>query len=267
MLEAVPVWLLSLGVAVGVAAFVQLGAVLAQRIAQGQAAEGQTSEGIGAVVGALLGLLAFMLAFAFGMAADRRSARMGLLLDEVNSIGTTFLRTGVIPEPHRSKSRQLLRQYVDLRIDAAEHPDRLSANLQKSADIQRQLWTHAESLADADLKNADIVSLYLDSLNETIDLQTSRVTVGGLRIPSVVWITFAGLIALTSFAVGYNFGKLSSQPCRLMTAMLSASLALVMLLIFDLDRGNQGWLRVNQLPMYQLRDQIAAPSVESQAPG
>jgi hypothetical protein len=67
MLEAVPVWILSIGVAIGIAAFVQLGTLIAQRIARSQTAEGQTGEGIGAVVGALLGLLAFMLAFAFGM--------------------------------------------------------------------------------------------------------------------------------------------------------------------------------------------------------
>jgi hypothetical protein len=258
MLESVPVWLLSVGVAVGVAVFVQLGTFIARRIARGQGVD-QASEGIGAVVGALLGLLAFMLAFAFGMATDRRSMRVGLLLDEVNSIGTTFLRTSVLPEPHRSASRDLLREYVEMRINAAEHPENLSANLRKSADIQRQLWNHAETLADADLKNPDIAALYIDSLNQTIDLQTSRVTVGRLRIPSVVWVTFGLLIALTSLAVGYNFGQLSSQPTRLMTAMLAVSLAVVLFLIFDLDHGNQGWLKVNQQPMYDLRDQIAAP--------
>jgi hypothetical protein len=267
MFEQIPVWMLSGIVALSVAAFVQLGVLLERHIARSQPAQDQSGEGIGSVVGALLGLLAFMLAFAFGMAAERRGERIQLLLDEVNSIGTTYLRTGTIPEPHRSASREILREYVDLRLDAAEHPDRLLAGLQKSTELQRALWVHAEALADADLKNPDIAALYIDSLNETIDLQTSRFTVGSRRIPSVVWVTFALLIVLTSLAVGYNFGKLSSQPRRLMTAMLAVSLAIVMFLIFDLDRGNQGFLKVNQQPLYDLRDQIAAPTTESARPG
>jgi hypothetical protein len=259
MLEQVSVWLLSAGVVVVVAVCVQLGILTARHVAQGLRDEDKGGEGMGAVVGAMLGLLAFMLAFAFGMAADRRNARKDLLLDEVNSIGTTYLRAGMIPEPHRSDSRSLLRRYVDLRLDLAEHPDHLQTVLQESSDIHRQLWIHAEALADADLKNPDIAALYVDSLNETIDLQTSRVTVARYRIPPVVWLTFALLMILSSLAVGYNAGQSSTRPHILMTGLLSASFGLVMFLIFDLDHGNQGWLKVDQQPMYELRDQLAAP--------
>jgi hypothetical protein len=110
MFEQIPVWMLSGIVALSVAAFVQLGVLLERHIARSQPAQDQSGEGIGSVVGALLGLLAFMLAFAFGMAAERRGERIQLLLDEVNSIGTTYLRTGTIPEPHRSASREILRE-------------------------------------------------------------------------------------------------------------------------------------------------------------
>jgi len=268
MLERIPVWILSAGVAVGVATCVQLGLLLARSIARRRAAEDQAGESVGSVVGALLGLLAFMLAFTFGMAAERRGVRIELLLNEVNSIGTTYLRAGMIPEPHRSASRAILREYVDLRLDAAEHAEHLLANLHKSTELQRSLWTHAEALADVNLKNPDIVSLYVDSLNETIDLQTSRVVIGRVRIPSVVWIAFGLLIVLTSLAVGYSFGKLASQPRRVMTAMLSIALAIVLFVIFDLDRGNQGFLKVNQQPMYELRSQLAEPTTgASTTPG
>ena len=54
---------------------------------------------IGSVVGATLGLLAFMLAFTFGISASRFDMRKQLLLDEVNAIGTEFLRTDFLVEP------------------------------------------------------------------------------------------------------------------------------------------------------------------------
>ena len=47
-----------------------------------------------------------------GMASDRFDARRGIVLDESNSIGTTYLRAGYLPEPASSQIRELLREYV-----------------------------------------------------------------------------------------------------------------------------------------------------------
>ena len=46
----------------------------------------------------MLGLLAFILAFTFGAATSRFDDKKQLLLDEVNAIGTTFLRTDFLSE-------------------------------------------------------------------------------------------------------------------------------------------------------------------------
>ena len=45
---------------------------------------------------------------------------MQLLLDEVNAIGTTYLRAGLLLEPHQSEIRTLLREYVDIRVSLAK---------------------------------------------------------------------------------------------------------------------------------------------------
>src|SRR5262245_9052869 len=73
---------------------------------------------VGALAAATLGLLAFILAFTFGLAAQRFDTRKQLVLDEANSIGTTYLRAGMLPE-RREEIRSLLRQYVDVRLEAA----------------------------------------------------------------------------------------------------------------------------------------------------
>jgi hypothetical protein len=62
----------------------------------------------GPIVTSMLGLVAFMLAFTFGVAAQTFQTRRQLFLDEINAIGTTYLRTGLIVEPQRSKIRKLL---------------------------------------------------------------------------------------------------------------------------------------------------------------
>src|SRR5512147_1466558 len=72
----------------------------------------QEKEGsVSAMVGATLGLLAFMLAFTFGLAASRFDARRLALVDESNAVATAYLRAGLVPEPHRTELRTLLREY------------------------------------------------------------------------------------------------------------------------------------------------------------
>ena len=70
----------------------------------------------GMLVGSILALLAFLLAVTMGMASDRFDTRRAVVLDEANAIKTTYLRAGYLPEPASSQTRELLREYVPLRI-------------------------------------------------------------------------------------------------------------------------------------------------------
>ena len=74
----------------------------------------------GIVVGSVLALMAFLLAITVGMASDRFDNRRGLVLAEANAIGTTYLRAGYLSEPASSESRELLTEYVPLRIARGE---------------------------------------------------------------------------------------------------------------------------------------------------
>ena len=78
------------------------------------------------MVAATLALLAFILAFTFGLAGSWFDVRRRLVIDEANAIGTTYLRAGMLPEPHRSDVRDLLREYVDVRLEAIK-PGKLGA--------------------------------------------------------------------------------------------------------------------------------------------
>src|SRR5262245_30926773 len=73
---------------------------------------------VGGIVAAELGLFAFLLAFTFGLAGARFEARRETLLDEANAIGTSYLRSKLLPEPQRTEVQKLLREYVDIRLAA-----------------------------------------------------------------------------------------------------------------------------------------------------
>jgi hypothetical protein len=218
---------------------------------------GNPGEGpIGSVVGAMLGLLAFILAFTFGMAASRFDARKQLLLDEVNAIGTAVLRADLLPDPHATESRRLLKAYVDIRVDQTRMAGDIAAAIAESEALQHELWSHAIQLAKADL-DSEIGALFVESLNSVIDLHTSRITVAlQYRIPQRIWTGLLSLAVLTMMAVGYQFG-LAGRHNILIALVLAMAFSAVVLLIADLDRGTQGALRVSQEPMLKLQEALS----------
>jgi hypothetical protein len=70
---------------------------------------------IATMVGAVLAMMAFVIAFTFGSVNTRFDARKAALLDDVTAIQTAYLRASLIPEPHRTTVRSLLRDYVQVR--------------------------------------------------------------------------------------------------------------------------------------------------------
>jgi len=215
---------------------------------------------VGAAVGATLGLLAFILAFTFGMSATRFDARRGLLLDDVNAIGTTYLRAGLLPESHTGEIRGLLRKYVDIRVDIARHPEKLKEHIAESEALQKQLWRHAEAISREDLKNPDISSHFIEALNRMIDIHTSRVTNLSYRIPVVVWAALYILTIFSMIGVGYQFG-LHGRGNLVVVIVMSVSFASVILMNVDLDNPAAGWLRVSPKPMLELQVSFAADVV------
>ena len=69
------------------------------------------------MVGAMLGLVTFILAFTFWIAAAHFEPRRQSILNEANAIRTAYLRADLLPEPHRAEIRNLLREYVDIRLE------------------------------------------------------------------------------------------------------------------------------------------------------
>ena len=164
----------------------------------------------GTIIGATLGLLAFLLAFTFGFSAELFQTRRQLLLNEVNAIGTTYLRAGLLLEPHQSQIRELLRQYVDIRANLAREGlsqpvEKLREVLSRSEMLQDQMWSHADAIAKAD-RSSEIDALFISSLNEMIDLHTSRVTVFRYRIPPPIWNALYFITILSMATVGYHAG-------------------------------------------------------------
>jgi hypothetical protein len=211
----------------------------------------------GMLVGSILALLAFLLAVTMGMASDRFDARRSLVLAEANAIGTTYLRAGYLPEPASSQARELLRQYVPLRLVVTDAND-IQADIDKSNAILAQLWTVTEGVAKNN--GSDVVALYVESVNETIDLHESRITAGiYARVPETVVLLLIGGGVLSLGMVGYSAG-LTRRRSLLSAAVLVIALGAVIMILVDLDRPREGFIQVSQQPLLDLQHQIGPPS-------
>ena len=210
---------------------------------------------VGSVVGAALGLLAFMLAFTFQIAAGRYEARKELLLDEVTNIRTTWLRAGVVPEPFRSETKKLLLEYVDLRVDLANDLSKLSSVMSRSQQILDKFWESVEILAERD-RSSEMYSLYTSSVNDLVDNYNQRITMTlEYRIPPAILGVLFIITFLSMLVLGYQFG-ISGKGSFRINLLLAVVFAMVMFLIFALDRPETGLAKLNQKPMLTLQQQL-----------
>ena len=74
----------------------------------GTRAKDRGGSNIFALEQSLLGLVALLVGFTFLMALTRFEARREAVVNEANAIGTTALRSRLLPEPHRTESLKLL---------------------------------------------------------------------------------------------------------------------------------------------------------------
>ena len=251
LLDFLPLWsILPLSVAVALLS-VELGYRLAS-YRQLHSQEEKESP-VSGMVGATLGLLAFMLAFTFGLAGSRHEDRRQVLLSEVNAIGTTYLRAAMLPEPMRTETQNLLREYVDVRLEAVQ-PGKLDQALKKSEELHKRLWTQAVAVTEKD--RSDITALFVSSLNEVIDLHAKRVMAGlRSRVPAVIWIVLFVLAILAMVIMGYHSGLAHSRRSIAVIALV-IGFSSVLYLIADLDRPGQGTLKVSQQSMIDLRQSM-----------
>lgn len=211
---------------------------------------------VGAMVQAMLALLAFMLAITFSIAATRFDTRRSLVLEEANSIGTTYLRAAMLPE-HGPEIRALLREYTDIRIAAGEGQLEFAEARRRSEELQTRMWSAATAVATAH-PNSIVAGLFVQTLNELIDLHSLRLAALRGRIPLAIWIVTGALSLLSFAAMGYSTGLARTRRSPAAIA-ITVSFALVMVLIVDLDRPYEGLLRTSQQALIDARQGMTEP--------
>ncbi len=211
------------------------------------------AESFGVMQGALLGVVGLILAFGLSLALSRYEDRRTAIVEEANAIGTTDLRAQTLNEPIRSESLRLLSEYTESAVRVSEYVPGSAAEdaaVDNENRLQRSLWSLAGgALADEPVASAP--RLYVETLNEMFDAQTTRTAALNNQVPTAVLLLeiLGGCIALAVLAaylalVGRGIG---------VVMIASVLVAFLLFVTADLDRPTRGFITI---PDTVLHDQL-----------
>jgi ABC-type multidrug transport system fused ATPase/permease subunit len=252
-LSSLELWLIVFAIVLGTTL---LGVVLGRRL---RAHAESLREPFGVLQAALLGLVALILAFGLTLAVGRYDARRASVVAQSNAIGTTYLRAQTLREPMRTQSLEELRRYTDVTIrlsDAVPGSADFRAAVAQGEVLQRSLWSMAGEALDGSPTDG-APRLYVETLNEMIDMQTTQVSALNNRVPTAVLVIE---VVGAAVALGLLALYLAVVSRGVISVVLAAAFVSVLLLItFDLDRPVRGLVQVPDTPLVNLRASMELP--------
>ena len=211
-----------------------------------------------AIQGSLLGLVSLLLGFSFSLAVNHYDHRSQAMVEEVNAIGTTYLRAHSISVNVREETLALLRKYVDIRVQASQITlvDEISREplLREASQIRTRLW----SLAMQSTKDDDRVTttgLYIQALGGLIDAYATRDEVLNRHIPEVIIILLLLTFVLAGGVLGYTSGAAGHRPTIPVFLFVTVIVVIVSITI-DLDRPRRGVIQVTQKNILELQAEV-----------
>ena len=192
------------------------------------------------VQAATLTILALIIGFTFSMAVTRYDQRKTLEEAEANAIGTQYLRVGLLPGDSGQHARELLRKYLDLRIDFYEGADGSATGEldRRTSNLQNELWA---SIAPAAAQPTPVMALVISGMNDVINSQGYTQAAWWNRIPIGAWAMMALMAISCNLLVGYGERRKGEFILFILPVVVSVGF----FLIADLDSPRGGVIRVH----------------------
>ena len=204
---------------------------------------------IGTLTGAALGLLALLLAFSFSIAVSRYDARRNMVLEEANAIGSAGNFALMLPEALHTPILGQLRDYAAVRLDlgATSDPAKMEQDIARSLALQAQLWREAVAAGAAEPQSLNAYR-FANVINEINNIHESRLTSLRAHVPAAVTLMLLGVAMVAMGFTGYNSGVAGARR-RLPDLIMSVSVAVLIMLVLDLDEPRWGLIHVSVQPL------------------
>ena len=229
----------------GMLVFLEVGRRIGNRRLASDAEGART--GTGAIEGAVFALLGLLIAFTFSGAASRFDTRRNLVVEEVNAIGTAYLRLGLLPTDAQPALRDLFRRYVDSRMEVYRklpNVEAAKAELVRSTQLQEEIWTQAMTAGRMEGAPPSATMLLLPALNQMIDITTTRTMATQLHPPTVIFAMLFGLALASALLAGYGMAGGKSHNWLHMIGF-AVVISLAVYVILDIEFPRLGLIRVN----------------------
>jgi hypothetical protein len=212
---------------------------------------------VGFITGGMLALLAFLLAISLSIADRRYEDRRAVVLAQANAIGTAWLRAGAQDTEAGRTLQRLLKDYAEVRIQAAGPIETPAPVLERTAALQSEIWTIAGTIART--APTAVSAQLLASLNEVFDLAVSERQAFRSRVPRHLLrlLLWASLLAIAG--LGSHLGMLGSRQF-VMSTLLILMWTSSMVLIVDINRSGQGFIEVSADPLIWTLEQMRSPA-------
>jgi hypothetical protein len=201
----------------------------------------------GTMDGAVFALFGLLIAFTFSGAAGRFDDRRALVVQEANAIGTAWLRVDLLPAEAQAEVRPLYRAYVESRLEAYRAvPDMsaVQAALDRGAALQARIWKASMAAARAD-GNPGVISLVGASLNDMIDITTTRTAAAMMHPPTVIFLLLFAMGLATSLVAGFSLGRGRARSW-IHTVVFAGAIAASVYTILDMEYPRLGLIQVRE---------------------
>lgn len=245
-LDLLPIWAFFIGMVLVSLAATEIGFRIGIRL-QDRSSNPGDARITGTVVGGMLGLVGFLMAFSIGITIGHHSERKSMVIKEANAVGVAWLRAGFLDEPDSLVLRKHLREYAEVRLEAANQVIDLPTALLRSEKIHEKIWIIIERNVRQG-NDTDIMASLVHSVNELIDTHSLRIAAAMKRLPSIL-----GLVLILSTILSFSLVGVASSADRkrdtVAIFLFSLVFTAVLTILFDLDRPREGMLTVSQTAM------------------
>jgi hypothetical protein len=212
------------------------------------------AEGSSAIEGAIFGLFGLLLAFTFSGAITRFDNHRLLLTEEVNDIGTAYLRLDLLPVQTQPELRQLFREYTTSRLHIF---DKVGPEITPETErLQKEIWQKATAAAASPGAAPDATKLLLPAINNMIDITSTRRNAFNMHPPPVVfWLLFV-FSSVSALMAGYSM-KVGPHDW-LSSIALAVAVTLTVYAILDVEYPRRGLIRLrdSDKTLLSLRDSM-----------
>jgi hypothetical protein len=206
------------------------------------------------VLAGTLTLLGLIIGFGFSMAVSRYDQRKSNEAKEANTIGTEYVRAGLLPPAEAARARDALKNYLDQRLLFYQSHDKhqLERVAQDTSQLQTDLWSIVQTTAAK--QPTPTVALAVSGMNDVLDSQGYTQAAWWNRLPIAAWCLVLAIAIFCNLLVGYA----SQRRGKSLLLVLPLAVSTSFFLIADIDSPRHGLIHVVPQNLISLSQSLRA---------